>query len=323
MNEYTFDLYTDSNDEKAIGLFLKCFGKERRRDEWLWQYHHNSYGQSSVVCKYGSDIVGFYGVIRRPLFIHQKEVMSGHILDVMTHPDHQGRGLFTSAARAAFQKSESEGIRLFFGWPNQNALPGHRKVNWKELGSRDILNHPLKSSLGDEKQHIVEKLTWEEGMRLSTDLDDLFRLRMSSSDIIADRRWSWLYWRYALRPRFDYFPILCRNKHDDSLDGWAILRMRQFEGKKVGHIVDYLARPGADSATKSIESWALRHFAQEGCAFAQCLENNDQMIGVESWQSEPKRELPFIFRSTDDSGSNTPATKLKDWYLTLGDCDVF
>ena len=323
MSEYTFELYKNSDAEKVIALFSKCFGKERGRDEWLWQYHHCPYGQGSVVCKHGSDLAGFYGVIRRPLFIHQKEVMSGHILDVMTHPDHQGKGLFTSAARAAFEKSRSGGIKLFFGWPNKKALPGHQKVNWRELGSRDILKHPLKSLQGDEKQNLVEKSTWEEGVRLSTDLDDLFRLRVKNSDIIADRRWSWLHWRYALRPGFGYFPILCRNKRDDSLDGLAVLRMRQFEGRKIGHIVDYLTRPGADSAIKSLESWALNHFAHEGCAFAQCLENNDAMTDVALWQSEPERELPFIIRSTDDSGSDTPTTELKEWYLTLGDCDVF
>ena len=99
--------------------------------------------------------------------------------------------------------------------------------------------------------------------------------------------------------------------------------MKQFEGKKVGHIVDYLVRFGADSAFKSLESWALHHFAHEGCAYAQCLENDGWMTDDRSWRSEQERVLPFIIRSTDDSGSDTPTTELKEWYLTLGDCDVF
>jgi len=316
-------LYKNSDAEKVIALFSKCFGKERSRDEWLWQYHNSPYGQSSVVCRYGSGLAGFYGVIKRPLFIHQKEVMSGHVLDVMTHPDHQGKGLFTSAARAAFEKSRSGGIKLFFGWPNKMAIPGHRKVNWKELGSRNILMHPLKLQREEEKRSVVERSTWEDSGRLSKELDDLFMSRMESSDVIANRRWSWLNWRYALKTGYGYFPILCRSKRDNSLEGWAVLRMKQFEGKKVGHIVDYLVGPGADGSIKSLESWALHYFAQEGCAYAQCLENDARMTDDRSWRSEQERALPFIIRSTDDSGANTPTTELTDWYLTLGDCDVF
>jgi GNAT superfamily N-acetyltransferase len=322
MREYTFELYKNSDADKTIDLFSKCFEKARPRDQWLWQYHDCPYGQKSIVCRLDDQLAAFYGVIIRPLFTHHEETLVGHVMDVMTHPDHQGKGLFTRSAKAAFAASKAAGIRLFLGWPNKQAFPGHRKVNWKELGNRDILKRSPQASIRPEGDFVTEKTSWSALKGMSKELDDIFSLRCSDLEFVADRRWEWLNWRYALRPGFEYFPVLCRGRQDGSLEGWGILRTRQFEGKKVGHIVDYLTR-GGDEVLHSIESWALRHFAAEGCAYAQCLDNDYQEISPSSWQTEEGRKLDLIIRSTDESGESTPQIKLDDWYLTLGDCDVF
>jgi GNAT superfamily N-acetyltransferase len=322
MSEYAFDLYKNSDADEAIDLFSRCYGKTRPRDEWLWQYHSCPHGQKSIVCRLDDQLAAFYGVILRPLFIHHEETMVGHVIDVMTHPDHRGKGLFTRSAKAAFSASKSAGIGLFFGWPNQQAFPGHMKVNWSQLGKRDILRRsPEASSRLDEKL-AIERVSWSALKSMSRELNDLFSVRCDDLEFVADRRSEWLNWRYALRPRFGYFPILCRSTRTGSLEGWGILRTRQFEGRKVGHIVDYLTR-GGDDVLHSIESWASRYFASEGCAYAQCLDNDYQEISPSTWQAEEGRKLDLIIRSTDESGDSTPQTELDDWYLTLGDCDVF
>jgi GNAT superfamily N-acetyltransferase len=142
-NEYVFRPYAFSDSDRIINLFKECFGKNKDRSEWSWCYHDSPHGQSSVVCFRGGELVGFYGVIHRPLFHAQTTTMSGHVMDVMTHPDHQGKGLFVAAAKAAFKNARDNGISLFIGWPNKKAMPGHMKVGWKDLGQRRILRHDL------------------------------------------------------------------------------------------------------------------------------------------------------------------------------------
>ena len=322
MSEYTFELYKPSDADNAIDLFSKCFGKKQPRDDWVWQYHSCPFGQKSIVCRKGDDLAGFYGVILRPLFVNHKESVVGHVMDVMTHPEHQGKGLFTSCAKAAFAASKATGVDLFFGWPNQEALPGHRKVSWRELGKRDIMKHSLQGLLGPENDLTVERVSWDSVSELRDDVDRLFASRKDTLDIVADRRWKWLDWRYALRPGFGYFPVMCLDRKRRSLEGWAVLRKKEFEGESVGHIVDYLTTDDS-RATQAIESWALRYFASEGCAYAQFLDNDQMEKASSSWQAEEGRKLELIVRSTDEPGEEMPKSTIDDWYLALGDCDVF
>ncbi len=322
MSEYTFELYKPSDADKTIDLFSKCFGKRRSRDDWVWQYHSSPYGQKSIVCRKGEDLAGFYGVILRPMFIDHREVLAGHVMDVMTHPEHQGKGLFTSCAKAAFAASKARDVEYFFGWPNLKALPGHRKVSWKELGKRDILKHSLQTLPNPDSNFTVERVSWDSMSKARDDIDRLFFSRMGKLNTVADRRWRWLDWRFALRPGFSYFAVMCISKSRGSLEGWAVLRKKEFGGRPVGQIVDYLTT-GDDKVLEAIESWALHHFASRGCTYAQVLDNGGQKIMPTSWQTEPERKLELIVRSTEESGDGTPSSKLDDWYLTLGDCDIF
>jgi len=329
MSDYIYRLYVNSDADRAIDLFSECFGKARAKDDWTWQYHSNPYGQSSIVCEYGQEMVGFYGVVLRPLMIQNHETMAGHVMDVMTHPEHQGKGIFTNAAKAAFASSRARGVSVFFGFPNKKALPGHRKVNWKELGTRRILMHPLtqiQHSEENERDLTSSRLSWEGLKAHAEQIDSIFRFGAARHGFVGDRRWEWLQWRYGQKPNSDYSAFACRSGKDDSLRGWTILRTRQFEGKKVGHIVDWLTGPGDDDAARFLESNALLFFVSQGCEYAQCLDNREAESTEPSdpaWRCEEERELDFILRSTDDTGGNTPQADLSQWYMSLGDCDVF
>jgi len=323
MSEYSFEPYKNSNADKAVELFSKCFNKARPLAEWLWQYHDCPHGQTSVACWYEDKMVGFYGVVLRPFFVEGKEIRSGHVLDVMTHPDHQGRGLFTSAAKAAFKVGHAAGVRLFFGWPNKQAWPGHRKVGWKTLGVRQILSHSPDTARGDHKDSAVQLVSWDSLQDVSGDLDTLFTQSLSRLKFVADRRWMWLRWRYAKRPGLSYSPILYKRREYDTISGWAVLRTKQFEGKKVGHIVDFLCSKDDGITGSALESFAFEHFAREECQYVQCLQDPEITSQLHGWRQEENRELPLIIRSADESGADTPDLGLEDWYLTLGDCDVF
>ena len=329
MTDYKYRPYEDSDADQAIDLFSKCFGKARQKADWKWQYHSCPYGQSSVVCEYGQEMVGFYGVVLRPLMIQNRETMAGHVMDVMTCPEHQGKGIFTNAAKVAFSVAKTRRVSVFFGFPNKNALPGHKKVNWRELGRRMILMHPL-TQIPDTDENEGDlrmgKPSWEDMRAHSREIDSMFGLGAVQHQFVADRRWEWLQWRYGQRPGFDYSALTCRSGGDNSLRGLAILRIRQFEGKKVGHIIDWLTMPGEDEAIRFLESVALHYFISQGCEYAQCLDNRDSERAQPSdraWCSEEGRELELILRSMDDTGDNIPQANLAQWYLALGDCDVF
>ena len=75
----------------------------------------------------------YYGVI--PCFIQSGNeiLLAAQSADTMTHPDHRNKGLFVKLSRLTFDLCRQLGIRLIFGFPNQNSYPAMIKhLGWTE-----------------------------------------------------------------------------------------------------------------------------------------------------------------------------------------------
>jgi hypothetical protein len=82
--------------------------------------------------------VAFYAVI--PCFIKSGDsiILAAQSADTMTHPEHRNKGLFVELALATFKLCCELNIRLLFGFPNQNSLPGFvNKLGWRVTHTMD------------------------------------------------------------------------------------------------------------------------------------------------------------------------------------------
>jgi len=89
--------------------------------------------------------IAFYGVI--PCFIRlaDKIILAAQSADTMTHPEYRNKGLFVELALLTFQLCHDAGIKLLFGFPNQNSLPGFvNKLGWQITERMDCFIIPVK-----------------------------------------------------------------------------------------------------------------------------------------------------------------------------------
>jgi len=76
--------------------------------------------------------IAFYAVIPCFLKFEDEIVLAAQSADTMTHPEYRNKGLFVELAMITYQLCENSGIRLVFGFPNQNSMPGFiNKLGWK------------------------------------------------------------------------------------------------------------------------------------------------------------------------------------------------
>jgi GNAT superfamily N-acetyltransferase len=90
--------------------------------------------------------VAFYGVL--PCFIEHggRLTLAAQSADTMTHPAHRNKGLFVALAELTYNLCRTEGIRLVFGFPNQNSLPGFiNKLGWEAVGCLERFTIPVKA----------------------------------------------------------------------------------------------------------------------------------------------------------------------------------
>ncbi|TSJ43193.1 GNAT family N-acetyltransferase [Mucilaginibacter corticis] len=76
--------------------------------------------------------IAFYGLVPTLLWYKGGTILAAQSVDTMTHPDYRGLGLFVKLAEQTYRICGAEGIRLIFGFPNQNSFPGlANKLGWQ------------------------------------------------------------------------------------------------------------------------------------------------------------------------------------------------
>lgn len=108
----------------------------RNRTLFEWKHHQNPFGASPTwVAEEDGELIGFRtflrwswsgagGVVRRAV----------RAVDTATHPDHQGRGVFTRLTLAAIAELAHEDAAFVFNTPNGQSRPGYLRMGWRSLG---------------------------------------------------------------------------------------------------------------------------------------------------------------------------------------------
>ena len=127
-------------------LFSACFPaatKLRRVDYLEWLYLHNPAGPVVGFDAYDSGaLAAHYACIPMALRLGGKNCRGILSLNTATHPDYQGRGLFTKLAELTYEAAWNGGCRAVYGVANANSTPGFlRKLGFSLIG-------PLQAKIG-------------------------------------------------------------------------------------------------------------------------------------------------------------------------------
>ena len=104
-----------------------------------WKHDQNAFGPSYMwVATDGDRIVGLRAFMRWE-FVRGGEVLHAvRAVDTATHPDYQGKGLFTAMTMHGLDVIEHDGIDFVFNTPNDKSRPGYLKMGWQEVGKLPV-----------------------------------------------------------------------------------------------------------------------------------------------------------------------------------------
>lgn len=128
-----------------VQLFAKCFpGIDKfNRDYIDWLYRCNPDGQVvGFDARDGDRLVAHYVCIPARAQVGGEDVRVLLSLNTATHPEYQGRGLFTKLAEQTYAAGAAQGYDCVYGVANANSTPGFtRKLKFQLVG-------PLRASVG-------------------------------------------------------------------------------------------------------------------------------------------------------------------------------
>lgn len=123
--------------EDYVELFRSSFADDKLTDEYLqWQYLDNPHGRVIGMDAFADDkLVAHYAIIPRRYAFGTQRFNAALSVNTATHPDHQGKGLFTRLASQTYDLAATLGVQFIVGAANANSVGGFlRKLGFSSLG---------------------------------------------------------------------------------------------------------------------------------------------------------------------------------------------
>ncbi len=102
---------------------------------YAWKHDANAFGPSPTwVATDGGRVVGLRAFMRWEFLRGGTVLRAVRAVDTATHPDYQGKGLFTALTLHGLDELRADGIDFVFNTPNDKSRPGYLKMDWQVVG---------------------------------------------------------------------------------------------------------------------------------------------------------------------------------------------
>ncbi len=312
--------YQNGDEYQILTLYKEVNNREMDLGYWRWRFAESPYGKGIMKLMLDEGkLIGHYAIVPVDLQIGNRVVKDAFSLNTMTHPDHEGQGIFTYLAKQAYEVCRQEGFGLVYGFPNGNSYYGFtRKLGWTGFGRIFTWQKNLRNSTGT----IPNDVSIRETDRFDASIDLLWDKVKGDYKVIVPRTQSYLNWRFVEYPTRIYSRHIVIDNNDTAL-GYIVLKTYTGDSKPKGHIVDMLCIQDK-SIVRSLLNHAYGYFTKrqiqdlscwmpDNCAYAQVLGDE----GFVKSESTTNFGVLVFNRLAQD------AERPDNWYLTMGDSDVF
>lgn len=286
-----------------------------------WKHLRNAFGPSlAYVAVTDGEVAGFRAFMQWRYRRGTEVVRAVRAVDTATHPDHQGRGLFTRLTTHALDEARAQGFGFVFNTPNEQSRPGYLKMGWEVVGRIPIAVRPRTpaATVRMLRAHAPAE-RWSEpsdaGIPVEDVLDDaaiehLLESQPSPIGLRTDRSIDYFRWRYV-SSGLGYRAIVAAGGVSEGL---AVFRVRR-RGAAREVVLDEILTPGADPR-------AIRGLTQATAREAR----GDYLIGAASARAGRHGTVPLPRQGpilTWRSLMDTNCPPLRSWDLTMGDIELF
>lgn len=333
-----------SNDLRSIlELRLKVFQEPSYNEaRWTWQYQQNPQGRSFIDLAADREderiIAGHYAVISYKLRWKNAVISSVQSLDTYTSQDYQRQGIFAELAEETFHSCKSEGVKIVFGFPNQNSYGGFvKKLGFADPFALVVYRKPLrfgyffdrffgKTFLSGAKiafKKLPKAYEIKEVVAFDDSVKELLHAFSEKFPFMVDRTIPYLNWRYSTCPDRKYKKYLVLEK--GKVVSLFVLGIDH--KSNYSHLVDFafsqkgefpLILTAATTSSIQLGMNCITYFTNEDSLLKDYL----QQEGFRTKNnSSPFR---FILRDLSNDGLLDEFSKqTSHWLITAGDTDFY
>jgi predicted acetyltransferase len=317
--------YTEGDEHKILDLFSEVFGKEMSLKVWKWRFVENPFGRGIIKLLFDKGkLIGHYAIIPMKVKVSDGVIDAAFSMTTMTHPDYRGRGIFPLLGEETYQEANRKGIKFVFGFPNQNSYDGFvKKLNWLGFGTMNVWQRDF-----ERQSSFIH--TQDESVQEIDEFDDTVNSLWAEVEknytIIVPRTRDFLNWRFVRIPDVSYTKYVYKDG-EDKISGYIILKIHRSESETKGHIIDMLSIPDervVNALLRRTYSFFIeREILDASCWFPEKCFCAD-MLRKDGFSIARMERTFFGVRIFDKTDMSLKFVKdFPNWYLTMGDSDVF
>lgn len=316
----------EPNDEPAVLALLQASLGWVPDDDYLrffrWKHLENPFGTSPAwVATIGGELAGFRVLLRWEFTIDGTPVRAVRAVDTATHPDFQGRGVFSKLTRHALAAIEDDGVGFVFNTPNEQSRPGYLKMGWQMVERVPIaLRVTSPAALARIARARVAADKWSQPstaghaapeVLANRDLvGGLLASQPEASGLVTRRSPEFYAWRYG----FDSLHYRVVPATTALEDGFAVLRMRRRGPALEATVADVLVADGRpDLAAAALRRAARDTGADYALTAARLRPRRSRYVPL------PRQGPTLVWRAA----ARKDAPPAPQWRLGLGDIELF
>jgi glycosyltransferase involved in cell wall biosynthesis/predicted N-acetyltransferase YhbS len=307
---------TEDDRPAILALLTKSLGwhdDPRYQALFEWKHDQNPFGPSPMWVACDGDRVVALRVFMRWRFRRGNDTLRAvRAVDTATHPDYQGKGLFTALTLHGLDALRADSVDFVFNTPNAQSLPGYLKMGWQVVGNVPAafrVRGP-RSLITTAKARVPADL-WSLPLDVGVPFVEWLETQSQTNsdgprgarEIVTDRSADFLAWRYGT-PLLGYRAVT-------SGSGALVVRGRQRGGAREMVLADSVGVDGVDSdreAAGALSSAGFDHVLRCGSPSLR-----------RGFLPLPGGGPVLTFRSLS-LGAMPP---LANWQLAMGDVELF
>lgn len=310
--------YTKNNINEILALFEDVFNKEMPVSYWKWRYDKGPIKEKYIKLMWMENkLIGHYAVFPMYLRVNNKLIKTGFSMTTMTSPLHRGKGIFVKLARSLYEDNFNN-INIIWGFPNENSIHGFTKyLEWEHLININMLSIKLNGC----KYKGIKLDNIFEANYFNRDYDDLIYSMSCKYKIIVNKDSNYLNWRYISNPINKYY--LYEYREDSKLVGYCVCKLYKTDKYIEGDIVDIFC--ANDEVFKITILYSLQKMEELGCINVNIwmMDMRYKQILYNIGFQETDSVTHFGLKINSDSMNNDIFLNSNNWYITMGDSDVF
>lgn len=323
MESWTGRPYDQSDLDRILGLINQVQPHAPfTRARWNWAYRDGPAGPGQAwVADIGGVIASLTGALPFEWFLEGLPGRAVLWVDTMTHPGFRKRGLHALLTGMALEDFRRSGVALAYVFPNENSVHHIQKTGWQRVMEIPLFVRAVPTS----DPGLRSSVSVEPVARFSTEAAWICRSMRETFRFVLARTSRYLNWRYFAKPGESYRSWLA--VAGGRLSGFLVTKcFDTAAGRRRFHMIDFWADPSDEDTWSAFIRHALRQAAESQAAEISCWMPPGAPGRPVLFEHgfELRQTNRYLFAQVSPAGGiGKGILDPENWYLTMGDSDVY